>query len=212
MQHKNLTRRNRRIRSKFKFNLIDRRNKQLSSELHDSVSSKLSVVRFKLLHSSEKSVEVIGLLDNIIENVREISHGLYSPTIEYVGLIDAIRDFLSPLHRAINIKIYNLHEYTYKINKKTELFLFRIFQEVINNVLKHSRADNVSVYIRFSKKNISILIKDNGVGFLYNSINKKGIGLKNIKYRAKKLKASYKFKTEINKGTRFIISAPICKK
>jgi len=209
MQSNKLVRRKLTKNSQFEFDLINRVNKQLSSELHDNVSSKLSIIRFKLSHNSEESAEVIDLLDNIIEDVRNISHGLYSPSIKHLGLIDIIRDFLHPLHNIINIKIYNLHKQTYKLNVQAKLFLFRIFQEVINNTIKHSGANQVSICIRYSKKFLSLSIEDNGIGFLYNSRNKRGIGLKNIKYRARKLKARYKFKTEINKGTLFIISVPM---
>ena len=122
MQNKNLVRRKIKRKSNFEFDLINRHNKQLSSELHDNVSSKLSIIRFKLSHNSEEFVEEIELLDSIIDNVRKISHGFYSPSIEHAGLIDAIRDFLYPLHKTINIEIYNLHKETSQMNKKTELF------------------------------------------------------------------------------------------
>ena len=191
------------------FNFINRISEELSGELHDNVSSRLSILRLKLFQSPNEVEEAIQLLDTVITSVREISHGLYSPTIEHLNFIDAVRDFLSPLHNLINIETHNLHNQTCNLPTHTKLFLFRIFQEVINNTLKHSNATKVSIYIRSSKSFFYFLIKDNGDGFLDNVVKKEGIGLKNIKYRAYKLQAKYKFKTQINKGSLFIISVPI---
>jgi two-component system NarL family sensor kinase len=193
----------------FEFTLINRLSKELSTELHDNVLSKLSIIRLNLSHNPNEISEAVKLLDTVIGSVREISHGLYSPSLEHLNFIDAVRDFVSPLHKVINIEIHNIHNHSCSLDSREKLFLFRIFQEVIHNILKHSNATKISISLRSSKGFFYCLVKDDGNGFLNDLVQNQGIGLKNIKYRAYELRAKYKFKSRINKGSLFIISVPI---
>jgi two-component system NarL family sensor kinase len=208
MRSGTISRINNKRNSDFEFNLINRINEELSAELHDNVASKLSVIRLKLFNNPNEVVETIHLLDTVIASVRQMSHGLYSPAIEYLDFAEAVRDFLSPLHNCISIKIHTNNE-SFSLNKRTKIILFRIFQEVVNNIIKHSNATKISVYLRSSGSFFYFTVKDNGDGFSGNTTKNNGIGLKNIKYHTYELKAKYKFKSRPNKGTVFIISVPI---
>ncbi|WP_452223632.1 sensor histidine kinase [Lacinutrix chionoecetis] len=194
----------------FEILLTERANKRVAGELHDNLSSKLSILRFKLCDKPNNTdFELLSLLDNIIGSVRKISHGLYSPAIEHCSFLDAVRDFVTPLHNSINIEVQCVNEKPKPLNTITKLNLFRIFQELINNILKHANASCILIRIRFTEQSVSLSVKDNGIGFSKTLGKQQGIGLTNIVYRAEALKAKYKFFTKKNLGTLFIIVVPL---
>ena len=186
--------------------LSEQLNEQIALELHDNVSSKLALVRLLLFQNASKEPETIALLDDIITTVRNLSHGLPNQFDEHISLIEAIQDFTTPLHNHLKIKIRCTQYPILKLSKKVKLHLFRIFQEVMNNIIKHSYGSEVHITMRFSNRNVVLSILDNGIGFIQKT--KPGLGLYNIKLRASKLNAKYKFIIH-KKGTQFIIVTPI---
>jgi len=93
------------------------------------------------------------------------------------------------------------------INKTSELHIFRIIQELINNSIKHGNAKNINLVIENQKPTIHIKYSDNGVGFdVTRAQYQKGLGMKNIESRIELLNATLEIKSEINKGTTFTIN------
>ncbi|WP_449401020.1 sensor histidine kinase [Chryseobacterium wanjuense] len=85
--------------------------------------------------------------------------------------------------------------------------LYRIFQEFTTNVLKHSEASRVWIYIKDNNDNLAVVISDNGESFEYEEV-KKGMGIKNIESRIKSMNAAHKWKNVLGKGSRLIIKIP----
>jgi len=186
----------------------DRERRRISGELHDNVSSMLSVIRHKIDHSPHSTKEVLKLLDNVMFTVRRLSHGLHPPYLEKIGFVDAVRDFVLPLHDLLDIKIYHFARPNTPLKRQCQLHLFRIFQEVLNNILKHAGATHVLIHVHHSKNYFNLSVQDNGIGFTYYPSNN-SLGIKNIIYRAKKINAKFKFKQPKSGGTLFIISVPL---
>jgi len=84
--------------------------------------------------------------------------------------------------------------------------IFRMLQEFFSNTIKHSKGSKLDVFINYNEDSIKIIAKDNGVGFEMRKIRLKGIGLQNIRARAKLINAKAKLKSEPEKGTSLIIN------
>lgn len=196
-------------RSGFKMRFLEREKQKIASELHDDVASKLSIIRLRLCEDPKRNDDIISLLDNAIHSVRHISHDLHKPFFKQISFLDAVRDFVLPLNDVIKVDIRCICQPSYRLKQKTKLNLFRIVQEVIHNILKHAQASCISIKLNATDTLFQLTIVDNGRGFLNKSIDKIGIGMETIKYRAKEIKANYKFISAKNKGTTFLISLPI---
>jgi signal transduction histidine kinase len=94
------------------------------------------------------------------------------------------------------------------LSKENEIQLFRIIQEMLNNIIKHSKAKKVNFVVKRMVMFIKLYIFDDGVGFNINS-SSIGSGLINIDERIRLMKGTYDLKTEPNKGTNFEVTIPV---
>ena len=195
--------------SNFGINYMENERQRISGELHDNVSSKLTVIRHMLLSKPDSVDEIIDLLDKTVITLRKISHNLHLPFLDRITLIEALRDFLQPLHGLFKIELYDLSRVHNFVGKPVKLHIFRIVQEVINNILRHAQASLVYILFKITNKELRLVIRDNGVGSSEQNKNCHGLGLRNIACRANKLNASYKFKSFPGRGTSFILSVPL---
>lgn len=162
--------------------------------------------------SSEEYKEVNkGILDvtsRTLEISRKIAHDLLPPILEKFGLKSAIEELADDYNSSKKIHIeYVLNYPKDLINKTSELHIFRIIQELINNSIKHGNAKNINLVIENQKPTLSIKYSDNGVGFdVTRAQYQKGLGMKNIESRIELLNATLEIKSEINKGTTFTIN------
>ena len=128
--------------------------------------------------------------------------------LEEFGYVSAIESLINKINQANTI---HFHHTVFGINGKFrneyELALYRITQELINNVLKHSEAKNVSLQMGYRDEKIIIMIEDDGKGFELNR-HKEGYGLKNLEARTKLLNGSLNIDSQIGKGTSVLIEVP----
>ncbi|MET3034710.1 sensor histidine kinase [Chryseobacterium sp. NRRL B-14859] len=186
----------------------------IGQELHDDLGQKLSVVRLRQnqlltkLKNTEKDElnELNELLGECIQDIRNLSKTLITEQIIHFGLTESIE---REVRRIQKLKLLRIEFITQKqdidIAPKHGLILFRIIQESINNILKHSRAKNVIIRIDDDDKKVCICISDNGKGFDTNSI-RDGSGLKNMELRAKLIHAEFSIQSERDKGTQTSIT------
>lgn len=186
----------------------------IGQELHDDLGQKLSVVRLRQnqlvtkLKDTEKEelIELNELLGECIQDIRNLSKTLITEQIIHFGLVESIeREIL----RIQKLKLLTIEFVTSKhdidITPKHGLILFRIIQESINNILKHSRAKNVSIQLEDDHERLQITISDNGKGFNTNSMND-GSGLKNMELRAKLIHAEFSIQSKLEEGTKTSIT------
>ncbi len=193
--------------------------KRISEELHDGVLGKLFGTRLLLSALNDKSdVETIKKREKYIndlqaveEEVRNVSHELNKRSeILNVGYKQVVQDLLE------NQSKITKFNYEFRSDKKInweeisgefKMNMYRIIQEALQNINKYASAKNVMVEFKLTKKYLKLLIVDDGVGF--KIINKReGIGLKNIKSRAKHLNGIFTIKSEPNRGTFIQIKIP----
>src|SRR4030095_4189492 len=185
--------------------IIDAQEKEryeISHELHDNVNQILTTCKLLLDAEAEQNGNKYLLhsrenLQKAIDEIRNISHRL-NPATLHIGLHGAIDDLVTKINNTGKVYIlFNsaLHSEE-RIDEHAELALFRIVQEQLNNILKHSDAYKVSIDLALDRGKLKLTITDDGKGYDLQS-NRQGLGLKNIFNRA-----------EIHKGFAEIFSEP----
>ena len=161
---------------------------RIAKELHDGVNGDLSAIKYKLSTLLEMNNTVINeaitMIDNSCNQVRAISHNLVPPSLENFNLLEAVEEYCEKSDASHTQKITFQHlGDTINMSKKEEINIFRIIQELVTNSMKHAEATEINVQVSCRNKIMQITIEDNGIGFETNTIESKGIGLKNIQSR-----------------------------
>ena len=178
----------------------EKERKRIASDLHDDLIGKLTVIKLQQELKSNPNVESIDLINESINTARRISHDLSPPLIEYTSITDLIKEIFDPWKTKIRIVyFFDIRKKDNDYSSAFKIQLVRIMQELITNIDKHAKANEIIVHFRQSDNYTSIKVKDDGVG--YNPINQqKGLGLKNIETRVQYLKGIYRTKSEVGKG------------
>jgi len=200
----------------------ERERTRIARDLHDGIGQQLSAAKLNMVALKNRlniSVandillfnNVTELIDDAVNEVRQVSHIMMANSLIKQGLIMAVRDFISKLNQSaglkINIETYGLDE---RLASSVEIILFRVLQEIVNNIIKHAHATQISIQFVRHEKELSLLIEDNGVGFDIKKMNEfDGIGIKNIYSRIKFLKGNVYFDSFLGKGTTVNIEVPI---
>lgn len=204
----------------FKDKLIEKQEsewKVIAGELHDSIGQNLSAINIFLQQEmksspepSAKVMEASALVVETVDEVRRISQRLYPKQIERLGLTVSIEAMIERIASVSGIKFNcNIDKIDSVLSHENEVQYFRVIQEIVNNIMKHSGAKSVSFNVRKSVMFIITEIDDNGVGFETKNPVKLGFGLINIEERLRMMKAVYEFTSEKGKGTKFKITVPI---
>jgi PAS domain S-box-containing protein len=178
--------------------IIDAQEKEraeIGKELHDNINQILSTTKLYLELAKNDNNERLSLINrstenihNAIHEIRNISRSLVPASIGDLGLLDALTDLVESVRttRAIHVEFYPVGNFDAGISDKVKLMLFRIIQEQINNVLKHSGAHNLIIELGLEEgeNRIELNITDDGKGFDPGSVPKIGLGLSNIRSRA----------------------------
>jgi signal transduction histidine kinase len=186
--------------------------KRIAQDLHDDISSKLNVVSLnshlllsKNLTESERveiSNNIINITQNTIESSRRIAHDLYPPVLQNFGLMAGIDEICTDFRKTKSVQILyknSINFESFDLNK--QLHLFRIVQELLNNSIRHGKAQNIAIV--FSENNNFKHFKyiDDGIGFDLLDLQKnKGLGMKNIESRVNSLKGSLLIKSSLKNG------------
>lgn len=196
------------------FNAEQKERIRIARDLHDSIGQKLSVIKMILPESrGNKDLEKIRkFVDETADEVRNISHNLI-PEILNLGLIKAINDLADKINASEKINIELITEnITNDLNlpKQTEISIYRIIQEILSNIVKHSKTKSIVIDLKLINDMFQINIQDNGIGFDTKEINNsQGIGWKNIFARIELINGKIDIQSEKNKGSNFFINIPL---
>ena len=189
---------------------------QLGQELHDNISQLLAAIRMKLSFHQAKSAVKIPVIADCIQNLEEavketrnLSHRMLMPRFKESSFVDTLRELAlnySLQHRKVELDASGFSEKN--IPPVILETLYRIAQEQMNNIEKHAKATIVTLAVATSKRQTSMLIKDNGVGFDTKK-KRKGMGLTNILNRAESFNGSVKIVAEPGKGCSVLIIIPL---
>lgn len=197
-------------------NMLEKERARIAADLHDdlgglvaSVKLMLQGIRMKQPSTSNLTVEAEQQIDQIMNKLRAVSYNLTPMVLQRKGLTAALEELIMKLNCNSQMKIHSSIDVR-DVKKESEIHIFRMIQEILNNAIKHSHATEVRLELKNLQNKIQLYVQDNGIGFNKQKIAKHatGIGLQNILSRADILKARMTLTTEKNKGVRFIINIP----
>lgn len=186
----------------------DQTLKNVGRELHDNLGQKLTLANLQLgtmkvndMILAEQKKSLAEILQESIIDLRSLSKTLNSDIVTKNGLLYSIEQEVSRLNRLnyINVNL-NVIGTPYRLTKEKELVMFRIFQESINNTLKHAGATSLFIELGFAKKQIHMKLTDDGEGFDVEG-NFNSAGMKSMKSRAALIQAELNIKSSA-KGTK----------
>ena len=183
----------------------EKERSQLGEELHDNINQILATTRLYIecaLTDDTLRMELINdskiMLEKAMLEIRKLSTTLLPPSLGEIGLLDALEDLIENIKEVNALQIEtNWSNFSEDLlSEKLKLTIFRIVQEQLNNIIKHSQAATAFISLKKINKIIRLNIKDDGIGF--NMATKRnGVGLRNITSRA-----------EVNNGTVVLESQP----
>lgn len=196
-------------------NTIVRERRRIAKDLHDGIINSIFVVKFnlQLIKTPENKMQelLIDELDNLANTVRTISHSLAESSLFKNNSFENLLELL--VHKQVNS--FNT-KFSIKLQKDIpfndlsamqKMDSYLIVQEVLQNVNKHSYANECVVSITSDSEIITFTIQDNGQGF--QSKKNAGLGLLSIKERADNIKATLKIQSDQKNGTTIILSVPL---
>lgn len=195
----------------------------ISREIHDNIGLSLTLAKLNLNildfeetpNLREKVLSSIELISQSITDLSDISKSLNSEAISEQGLLNALQLEIGRIKKlncfAIDFEVKGNPVY---FDSRKELILFRIAQEALNNIIKHSNANKIHLEVCFLERQIRLSIKDNGIGFSYTkgrkpSESKIKAGLTNMEIRSSSIDGNILIDSSIGKGTKIIVTAPL---
>ena len=196
--------------------------KQIGRELHEGVGTLLSTVKLNLAPVDEvldllpknhqaQYTKANQLLDEACAEIRRISHELGSALLSKLGLkaqLEALAEVIPGSGKLqVEMTTFGLHE---RLPYKTELNIYRIVQELVNNTIKHAQASKISIQVNRFTDVVNILVEDNGKGFDLNEVaQKRTAGITNLEARTHELDGTFLLDTKLGRGTIVSIDFPI---
>ncbi len=183
---------------------------RIAQELHDGLGQLLSTARLNVAGledavSVEDKVGVersLKLIDEACVEVRSISHNMMPSALIRLGLVPAINELVSNVNSVKGIKIDFETNVESSLGKSLDITIYRVVQEILNNMIRHAKASNINMSIEKTGDNLKITMKDDGIGFNSEELkNSKGIGWKNIFSRISMLDGDIRLESELQKGT-----------
>ncbi len=198
--------------------------KTIAQELHDNIGQTLSVIKLWMsiapIEKDHEAYEGVQnskeMLHKVIRDMADLTKSLHTDRITDIGLSEAINFDLASIRRAGILKIHfdTLGDEFHFPDQKS-IFIFRMYQEMMNNIIKHSKASTVKVALVYSgSDNFVMNIQDDGIGF---DVQKKkesgsgssGLGLKSMQNRAKMIGGNLSIQSVPGEGTTISVSVPL---
>jgi two-component system, NarL family, sensor kinase len=197
--------------------------KTIAQELHDNIGQMLSVVKLSLsilpIEKEHQAFEQVQnsqeILNKAIFDLSNLTKSLHTERIADIGLAESIRYELYAIRKTGIIKVqFNVEGVETPFSEQKSIFLFRMFQEMMNNILKHAKATEVIVHLQYSDNIFVMEIKDDGAGFdvtekRESASSGSGVGLRSLFNRASIIGADISINSEPGNGTSILIELPL---
>jgi two-component system NarL family sensor kinase len=186
---------------------------RIAADLHDDAGPLLATARLYLtenLVNLDKTSQLQSIynakqiIDDTIQLIRNISHSLMPPTLKNFGLESAVNDLFQKISGSGSLNAScRFHDYRERLHPDQELIIFRVIQELINNILKHSNSSFIHLTQNLSGSKLYIRMHHDGKGLTqsdFEKLNKSsgGLGLKNIQSRLKLLQGKIFFEKDMS--------------
>ncbi|MBX7173628.1 MAG: hypothetical protein K1X72_21850 [Pyrinomonadaceae bacterium] len=199
--------------------------KRIAAELHDGLGQSLLIIKNraflgekateketdpenKIESAREQFGEISGSATEALEQVREIAYYLRPSQLERLGLTSALEEMIERVADSSDIEFdVKIADLDGVFSKQNEINFYRIVQESLNNIIKHSKAKSVKIRIVNDEKNVELVIKDDGQGFAIEAVGEKtrSFGLKGMSERARLLGGTYSIKSSASQGTIVVV-------
>ena len=196
----------------------DQERNRLSRELHDGIGQSLIAVKLQLENAETQNYSLMragidsakGMIDLTIEDVRRVCNALLPAALNEFGIVSTLRALCSELASLAGFKATFENEGSLdRISKKSQVYLYRIAQETLNNIAKHARATQVIMKLKRENNIVTLLVTDNGKGFIFDPISfAQRNGLQNMRERTQLLQGEFTIKSEPGNGTTIKVSIP----
>jgi len=196
--------------------------KKISEEIHDNIGQALSLAKLNLntmditkqKELEQKILNSKELVSKAINDLRDLSRSFNTDNIAAIGLSRAIEYELEMVQKSGSHKTTTIvNGTTARLEPQKELILFRIAQEVFQNIIKHANANTITVQIDYSGGQVELKIADDGKGFDLTPLNDEkntfGLGIRNMHNRAKLIGGRFHMQSSPGLGTRVSIAVPL---
>ncbi len=195
---------------------------RIARDLHDGLGNLLSSVKASIssLHAEFKTDNIntifcatSEMIDEACSEVRKIAHEMMPQALNKLGLIKALEDLILKANHTYPFKAsFQVYGEEKLLEDNANVMLFRIVQELINNIIKYAEADEVLLQLTYSNEWLNLTIEDNGIGFETNEVSvQKGMGLKSIAFRTNYVGGNYEIDSRKGSGTLVSINVPLNK-
>jgi signal transduction histidine kinase len=194
--------------------------KNLAEDLHDNIGQLLSLTSMMLgslnIKEDKKSAQKISDAHNLvlrsIRELRQLSKLIQGEQLIKQGLTEAIQQEISWLKRNGHYRIdFKTQPLSITISDpEKDLLIYRLFQESLNNIIKHAEADKITIELIYLNGEVSLTIRDNGIGFdtPKKLDNLQGLGLQNMQRRVSLLKGNMIIQSQKGNGTLIYFTIP----
>lgn len=206
----------RKMKAHYKY--IDAERERIGIDLHDDLGPTLSVLKVKLGQLNPLEPEVKAMVDfcklhlkDVVEKITAITFNLVPRTLQRNGMDRALEELINMMSKTGDIRVNYQYDAGDIEDQQMAHHIYRMTQEILNNIVKHSGASRVDFSLIRTKRNmLEMRIADNGVGFEKNQVVKKrkGLGLENITSRAALLHAGIYLNTQPGRGVDYLIQIP----
>ncbi|MDF9794770.1 two-component system NarL family sensor kinase [Catalinimonas alkaloidigena] len=196
--------------------------KRIAKDLHDGLGNLLANVQMQFStvqdHIRQERLgsyqEANQLLGEACGEVRKIAHNMMPGTLTKFGLVSAILDMKNTIEKtkkiSVDVQVYGIKK---RLEEKVEINLYRIIQELMNNIIKHAQATEVMIQLTQQGEDLNLLVEDNGIGFDLQQAQKKGgLGMKSLQSRVSYVDGTLEIDTVPGRGTSVLIYVPIVQK
>lgn len=212
----------RQLRTKLE-NINENEKQRLGKELHDGIGQNLSVIKIELQNYLDRSnienkdvfSKLIDLIDNLSDEIREISHQLRPRILNEFGLIPALSSLIDSVNNNSPMKgLLSSTEGELKLSQELELNIYRICQAALTNIVKHSDCKNFFIQFVKSGEDLRLIISDDGKGFdvnVYKNNGSSSLGLLNMKERITNFGGKMNLISSEGEGTTIFFNLPLLK-
>jgi len=203
-------------------NIKEEQNVQIAREIHDELGQSLTAINLEVNWVSKKHAdnpqivsrmyEISKIVENTIGTVRKISRDLRPRLLDQLGILPAIESLIKDFKNRTGIEtILIMPEISVNLDSTGSITVYRILQEALTNITRHSKCTRVDITINVEKNSLILKIKDNGAGFnLKNKINEtESLGLIGMQQRADMIHGKIEINTKEEHGTEIILNVPV---
>jgi signal transduction histidine kinase len=198
----------------------------LAREIHDGFGSTLTALKMDLMMLKRSILQddaidnkqiidnfqsMSELIDSAIGLMRRLARELRPEILDELGLVEAVKWYIAEFEKRTNIKFHlTVFPRNIKTDSKRSITIFRIFQEILINIARHSKATEVTIFLRKQKDIIYLLVHDNGIGISTDDIKAgRTLGILGMKERALIIGGNLYIDGEQGKGTTIKVEIPL---